>query len=70
MMKVFEVRTDQHNDVKGGGVETVETTQYVTHENDSLLGVTEYFTKHCEEYEEDLRGVREVLVIVQHIKSE
>ena len=64
-MKVFEVRTER---CKAGSKEIIEAVQYVTSEEDTLLSVIEYFTKYCEEYEEDLKGVREVLVIVQHIK--
>ena len=64
-MKVFEVRTER---CESDSNKITESVQYVTSEKDSLLSVTEYFTKHCEEYEEDLKGVREVLAIVQHIE--
>jgi len=64
-MKVFEVTTEH---CMGDSKEITTTVQYVTSEKDTLLSVTDYFTKHCEEYEKDLKGVREVLVIVEHIR--
>ena len=63
-MKVFEVRTESCTDE---AKEIIETVQYVTSKADTLLSVTEHFTRHCEEYELDLKGVREVLTIVEHI---
>ena len=61
-MKVFEVRTEH---CRADGNEIIESVQYVTSEKDTLLSVTEYFAKHCEE---DLKSVKEVVNIVQHIK--
>jgi len=63
-MKIFEVTTEH---CKGDDNEIIKTVQYVTAEKNTLLSVTEYFTVHCEQYEKDLIGVREVLVIVEHI---
>ena len=65
-MKVFEVITefavkDEH--------EITRETQYVTSEEDSILTVTEYFARHCFEYEKELISVREVITIVQHIEG-
>ena len=68
-MKVFEVITEQHSIIGAGKPTMTQSIIYVTHECNSLLGVTEYFNKHCEEYEECLIGVRELLVIAQHIES-
>ena len=65
-MKVFEVITEHcENDTD----EIIKTVLYVTAESNSLMDVTDYFTRHCLEYEKDLIGVREVLTIVQHIKK-
>lgn len=64
-MKVFEVTTEHcENDSK----EITTTVQYVTSEEDTLMSVVDHFTRHCYEYEKSLIGVREVLVIVQHIQ--
>jgi len=63
-MKVFEVTTEH---CEGDSKEITTTRQYVTSEDNTLLSVTEYFTRHCYEYEKDLIGIREVLVIVEHI---
>ena len=65
-MTVFEVITEQ---CSASGATMTESIRYVTHDCNSLLGVTEYFNKRCEEYDECLIGVREVLVIAQHIES-
>ena len=64
-MKVFEVRTER---CEPDGNKITESVQYVTSEKGTLLSVAEYFTRHCEEYEEDLKSVKEVVTIVQHIK--
>ena len=64
-MKVFEVRTERCADEDK---EIIEHISYVTSERDTLLSVTEHFTRHCEEYELALKGVREVFTIVEHIK--
>ncbi|MCK5616810.1 hypothetical protein KAR91_83890 [Candidatus Pacearchaeota archaeon] len=65
-MKVFEVRTER---CEPDSKNITESVQYVTSEEDTLLSVTEHFTKYCEEYEEDLKSVKEVVTIVQHIKK-
>jgi len=64
-MKVFEVTSERCNDKD----EIITTVKYVTTEENTLLSVIEYFTIHCEEYEEDLKGIREVLVVIQHLKQ-
>jgi ribosomal protein S15P/S13E len=66
-MKVFEVISEY---CQGDSKEIITERQYVTSESNTILAVTAYFTKHCYEYEKDLKSVREVLTIVQHIKSE
>ena len=63
-MKVYEVTCEY---CVGDSEETTTEVRYVTSEENTLKSVTDYFTKHCEEYEKDLLGVREVLTIVQHI---
>ena len=64
-MKVFEVMTE-HEDADKKVINTIE---YVTVKDDSLLSVVDYFTRHCFEYEKDLKSVREVLTVVQNIES-
>jgi len=66
-MKVFEVTTIRF---KKNSKETIDTVQYVTSTKNTLLSVVDYFTKHCEQYEEALKGVREVLVIAQNITQQ
>lgn len=65
-MKVFEVITEF---CRGDSKEIITEQQYVTSEKDTLKSVTDHFTKHCYEYAKDLKGVREILVIVQHIEN-
>ena len=65
-MKVFEVITEHCSD---DAKEIRRQAQYVTAEDNSFKTVVDYFTTHCEQYEEDLIGVREIIVIVQHIKE-
>ncbi len=65
-MKVFEVVIES---CKKDSKEIVTSVQYVTSEKDNILAVTKYFTEHCEQYKEDLKSVKEVLIIVQHLKS-
>lgn len=64
-MKVFEVITEH---CEGDSKEITKTVQYVTSEENTLLSVVDHFTRECMEYEKDLIGVREVLVITQNIK--
>jgi ribosomal protein S15P/S13E len=62
-IKVFQVICEY----TGDDGEVIEESQFVTHESNSLLGVTKHFTKHCDEFEKDLKSVRDVLNIVEHI---
>ena len=66
VMKVFQVSTEYSKDDSN---EIVEQVQYVTHDSDSLLKVTEHFTQHCEEFGMELKCVREVLTVCQHITN-
>ena len=63
-IKVFQVITESF---KENSNELEEMIQYVTSEENTMLSVVEHFTTHCEQYEEDLKSVRDVLSIVQHI---
>jgi hypothetical protein len=65
-MKVFEVITEY---TRSDDLEIITERQYVTSSAGTLQSVADYFTRHCFEYEKELTGVREVLTIVQHIKS-
>ena len=62
-MKVFEVITEYENVDK----EIIKTIEYVTVNDSCLLSVVDHFTRHCFEYEKELKGVREVLTVVQNI---
>jgi len=64
-MIVFEVTTEH---CEGDSKEIITTVQYVTTQDNKIKSVTDYFTEHCEQYEKDLKGVREVLTIVNHIE--
>jgi hypothetical protein len=64
-MKVFEVITEN---TKEGTKEVTETRRFVTSEDNTLKSVADYFTEYCDESECDLLSVREILVIVEHIK--
>lgn len=64
-MKVFEVITEYEDSSN----KTIAEYQYVTAENNTLKSVVDYFTEHCYQYEKELKSVKEVLVIIQHIKG-
>lgn len=66
MPKVFEVISEY---CEGDSKEIITRRQFVTSADGTMKSVTDYFTQHCEEYEEDLKSVREFLVVVQHIPS-
>lgn len=66
-MKVFEVTTEF---CRRGNTEIEREVQYVTSEQDTLLSVVSVFTRHCDEYEKELLGVRELLTITQHIQND
>lgn len=63
-MKVFEVTSEF---CMGDSKEITTEVQYVTSDANTIQSVTDHFTEHCEQYEKDLKGVREVLTIVQNI---
>jgi len=65
-MKVFEVTIEYCREDSN---EIITERQYVTSEEDTLKSVTDYFTNHCYEYDKELKSVREVVTIVQHIKA-
>jgi hypothetical protein len=66
-MKVFEVITEH---CEGDSKEIKTTRLYVTSEDNTLKSVADYYTKHCYEYEKDLISVRDVLSIVENVKTE
>jgi len=65
-MKVFEVITENSDEDK----KVIQTVEYVTSEIDSILDVVDFFTEYCDQYDIDLKGVREVLVISQHLNGD
>ncbi len=66
-MKVFEVIQEYYpRDSK----EIITERLYVTSNDNTLESVVNHFTVECEQYGKELKGVREVLVIVQHIRNE
>ncbi len=65
-MKVFEVVTEH---CEGNSNKIEATVFYVTSNEDTLLSVAEYYTEHCEQYDQDLKSVKEVLTIIEHIEN-
>jgi len=65
-MKVFEVTYEYSIDVSN---EIITQRQFVTTEKNTLQSVVNYFTIWCEQYEKELKGVREVLTISQNITT-
>ena len=63
-MKVFEVVMEY---CKSDSTEIRTTRQYVTSEKDTIISVTEHYSLHCFEYDKDLKSVKEILVIVEHV---
>lgn len=63
-MKVFEVITEHY---PSNSNEITTERQYVTSEDDSMKLVVDHFTRHCYEYEKELKSVREVITITQKI---
>ena len=61
---VFEVITESYE-----GAKVIETKQLVTNDNNSLLEVTAYYTRECEELEYTLKSVRDVLNITVNVPS-
>lgn len=66
MMKVFEITTEHCVD---DSVEIMVTVRYVTSESDTLKSIVDYYTEHCNVTDKILKGVREVLTIVNHISA-
>jgi hypothetical protein len=66
-MKVFEVTIEF---CRRGYQEIEKEVQYVTSEKGTLKSVVDYFSRHCDEYEKDLLGVREILTLTQHIQND
>lgn len=64
-MKVFEVTTEYCDATD----KIIQDVQYVTSDDNTLQSVVAHFTGHCAEYAKDLKGVREVLTIVEHIRT-
>jgi hypothetical protein len=64
-MKVFEVLCEY---TKDDDPKVITERQYVTAYDNQLKTVVDHFTAHCEEYEKDLIGVKEVLTIVQQLE--
>lgn len=60
-MKVFEVLYERYED--DGRI--VDVREYVT--GASLKIVADFYTRQCEELEDGMKSVREVLTIVRHI---
>jgi hypothetical protein len=62
-MKVFEVRYE----TDGADKKIIDICEFCT--ADTLQQVTDHYTKFCEEYDHDLKLVREVLVIVRDLRD-
>lgn len=63
-MKVFEVITEH---CEHDSTEILTTRRYITSQKDTLKSVSDHFTIHCQEYELDLKSVKEVLIITEHL---
>jgi len=64
-MKVFQVKIDY----AGIGDEIIERVQYVTHKENNILAVTSHFSRLCDELEEDLKSVAEVLTVSEQLSN-
>jgi len=64
-MKVFEVKTQR---LAKDSNKLHDTVRYVTAADDSLLTVAKEYTEFCEQHEEELLSVREVITICHHIE--
>lgn len=64
-MKVFEVRTER---CEGDSKEIIETVIYVTSSDNELKTIVDHYVIHCNHYEMDLKGVREVLTVAHRIE--
>jgi len=60
--KIFEVLSER---VKDESKEVEQVIQYVSCAD--LMTVADYFTQQCEQVGEDLKSIREVLTVSQHI---
>ena len=65
-MKIFEVITEYIEEDN----KITTQRQLVTCEDDDILTVTKYFSRECNELEQELKTVAYVADIVQHIKKE
>ena len=65
-MKVFQVITERTNDENK---EVMQVSRYVTSFDNSFLTVSSCFSKYCEEFEEELIAIKEILTISQHIND-
>ena len=63
-MKLFQVTIES---CKSDSDEIIAEKWYVT--SKTIKSVTDYFTRYCSEYEKELKGVHEVVTIVQHIED-
>ena len=66
MTLVFQVTTEEINENN----EIIETISYVTDESNCILNVTNYMKAHADSIRVDLKSVREVLSISQHISKQ
>lgn len=62
-MKIFEVRSEYMEENR----EITEQIQYVA--GDDIQQVCIHFVVECEQFERDLKSVRQVLTVVQDLRS-
>jgi len=65
-MKVFEVIIERCDE---DSTEVINSIQYVTSEEDTIKSVTDYFTMYYHDLDQELKSVKEILVIIQHIPN-
>lgn len=63
-MKVFEVITEHCED---GSDKLITTRQYVISDDDSMKTVVDHFTRHCVEFDKELKAVQEVVTVTERI---
>lgn len=65
-MKVFQVVTERVTG-KYPIVDTEDVIKYMTSEDDRLETVAKHAATFCDQYQQTLKSVREILVVTEHV---
>ena len=65
-MKVFMVVYESYDN----STSCFNNIEYVTSDFDNIVDVVLYYSKFCEEIEAELKEVKEIITITQHIEKE